>query len=290
MHDEVVGFVGAWLSTLGLARNEWGNKWGTTLVTESTSRPRLRINVGRFEVGVLEAPQKDEYDGFLVIASDFNNLSWLEKNSEEIYLHDTFGIPRYYVWLTMEKLEFFLCNQSTNATEFRRSARKLVEIELSHTTKMNRRYNHHELKDHLIEFTNLPLEPEPFDLVESRIKQLSEGTSRSKKHKYYERNPKLRKLKLDVARKHFGFLRCEACHDLLADKYFTDDIVEVHHIEPMATGRQRMTKIEDAAILCRNCHRAIHILIEKNAEVLATRENNYTPIFSENFNNQRRQP
>lgn len=59
-----------------------------------------------------------------------------------------------------------------------------------------------------------------------------------------------------------GF-KCEACDWVLPDE--NSDIwqssFEVHHLKPFAdlvTGKSRVLKAEDFAILCSNCHRAIH--------------------------------
>lgn len=59
-----------------------------------------------------------------------------------------------------------------------------------------------------------------------------------------------------------GF-KCEACEWALPDK--NSDIwqssFEVHHLKPFAdlpAGKSRILKAEDFAILCSNCHRAIH--------------------------------
>jgi 5-methylcytosine-specific restriction enzyme A len=58
-----------------------------------------------------------------------------------------------------------------------------------------------------------------------------------------------------------GELKCEAC-DFLMDRTYhclPADVFEVHHRLPLADAMAKVeTRLEDLAILCANCHRAIH--------------------------------
>jgi hypothetical protein len=76
-----------------------------------------------------------------------------------------------------------------------------------------------------------------------------------------ERNPLLaKKKKADFRRKHKGRLYCEACR-FPHSKYknIAGDIFEVHHRLPLSKAKGPVkTKLSDLAVLCPNCHRAIH--------------------------------
>ena len=272
---------------MGLGIDDWGNRWGITLDTRSKKSPKIRINVGRIEIGVLLAPYEEEVSGFLVISNDFKNVRWLTDIAEETERRNSLAISRRYVWLDNKMLDFVARSKTIEAVEFRQSAKKLVKIELANTQRMHRKYNYPELTKHLIGCGYFAEISHSLNSVVDNPRKFREGDRRLRLHSKVERNPKFRITKLFEARRTYGSLRCEACMDLMVDKYFTDDIVEVHHIDQLAKGGERFSETDDAAILCRNCHRAIHILIERNADELATRENNYAPIFSEKFQNQR---
>lgn len=84
-----------------------------------------------------------------------------------------------------------------------------------------------------------------------------EGQFRLVFHRRRERDPELAQAKRRAA----GVLRCEACDFTMSVGYpgLDGDVFEVHHRRPLAeaTGSIK-TKLEDLAILCANCHRAIH--------------------------------
>ena len=64
-----------------------------------------------------------------------------------------------------------------------------------------------------------------------------------------ERDPTVRKKALA----HFG-KRCMVC-DFVPR---VDSQLEVHHLFPLADGGERLTSIDDVAVLCANCHRLAH--------------------------------
>lgn len=79
-------------------------------------------------------------------------------------------------------------------------------------------------------------------------------------HRIRERNPKAREAKLKEAQTSSRGLRCEACnHSPLGLYGELGDILECHHRVPLAeaTHKRRITT-KDLALLCPNCHRAIH--------------------------------
>ena len=56
-------------------------------------------------------------------------------------------------------------------------------------------------------------------------------------------------------------LYCELCNFNFIDNYpfLTTDIIEVHHIVPLASlSKSTKVNINDLMLLCSNCHLAIH--------------------------------
>ena len=62
-----------------------------------------------------------------------------------------------------------------------------------------------------------------------------------------------------------GKLICEACACVPEDDYQGLDLIEAHHRIPLSRG-VRETKPSDFAMLCPNCHRAVHRLINDGLE------------------------
>jgi hypothetical protein len=88
-----------------------------------------------------------------------------------------------------------------------------------------------------------------------------EGNPKLVTHVKRERNPQLVKAKLAEAIKRFGSTICECCgfDPKRAFPTISSPIVEVHHRMPLAESETLVqTKLEDLAILCPTCHRAIH--------------------------------
>lgn len=90
----------------------------------------------------------------------------------------------------------------------------------------------------------------------------TEGQRRLRAHYARERSPWLREHKLQAFRMAHGRLYCELCrfessaHDPAP---FTDRAFEVHHKNPLAKAASPVrTTLDDLAVLCANCHRAVH--------------------------------
>lgn len=85
----------------------------------------------------------------------------------------------------------------------------------------------------------------------------SEGEKKLLQHFRAERNSAVvQKFKQSLAE-----LRCEACRLKLTDLYgdIAAEFIEAHHRLPLGQiGQEVITKIEDFAALCPNCHRIIH--------------------------------
>ena len=87
---------------------------------------------------------------------------------------------------------------------------------------------------------------------------------------------KKRKVKADT-----GKLRCEACHFDFEQVFgpTMEDFCEVHHRKPLSSkDGERETPLGDLAVLCANCHRAIHRLgpempsVEELAAIIRSRK------------------
>lgn len=90
-----------------------------------------------------------------------------------------------------------------------------------------------------------------------------EGEPRMFLHLRRERDPGIVRAKRAAARNFQGQLECEACGFVAQNAYplaLSGDLCEVHHRYPLGDlgGESRETRLEDLAILCPNCHRAIH--------------------------------
>jgi hypothetical protein len=88
-----------------------------------------------------------------------------------------------------------------------------------------------------------------------------EGEPRLFFHLRRERDPALAEAKRKSARTSDGRLECEACGFVAQVQYpgLPGDVCEVHHRRQLAEALEPVTtRLEDLAVLCANCHRAIH--------------------------------
>ena len=82
-------------------------------------------------------------------------------------------------------------------------------------------------------------------------------------HRRRERDPDLVKRKKAEFIALHGKLHCEACGLVPLETYASgcEDICEIHHRLPLSQASGSVTtKLKDLAVLCPNCHRAIHRL------------------------------
>ncbi|WP_171316319.1 HNH endonuclease [Vibrio splendidus] len=100
------------------------------------------------------------------------------------------------------------------------------------------------------------VEFDDFEADETRI--------RTRIHKVRERDPKLvKEAKSRFIKKH-GFLFCESCGFKFSDHY-DFDYAEAHHKKPLGKLKAgEKTKSSDLAILCANCHIAVHRIESKD--------------------------
>lgn len=87
-----------------------------------------------------------------------------------------------------------------------------------------------------------------------------EGRALAVSHLRRERDPKLRRAKLDSVRRRGHPLACEVCgfdfHAAYGD--VGEGYIEVHHIVPLHASGPVVTRLDDLALLCSNCHRMVH--------------------------------
>lgn len=84
-----------------------------------------------------------------------------------------------------------------------------------------------------------------------------EGTRRLIQHYSYERNRRLITQKKDEAL-NAGNLFCEVCNFDFQRSYGIK-YIECHHKTPLAINIERITELNDLALVCSNCHRMLHI-------------------------------
>ena len=77
-------------------------------------------------------------------------------------------------------------------------------------------------------------------------------------HKYFERNPEIVSKAKEYAEKN-KLLYCEICNFDFSKKYpnLGNGFIECHHKKPISCG-ERVTRMEDLALVCSNCHRMLH--------------------------------
>jgi 5-methylcytosine-specific restriction protein A len=91
--------------------------------------------------------------------------------------------------------------------------------------------------------------------------EFPEGREVERKHKQRERNTRLVELAKEKFKKQNGSLYCQICHFDFYQKYgeIGKDFIEAHHTLPIRDMvKNQITKIEDIAMVCPNCHRILH--------------------------------
>ncbi|SKB07665.1 5-methylcytosine-specific restriction enzyme A [Aeromicrobium choanae] len=101
--------------------------------------------------------------------------------------------------------------------------------------------------------------PEPPTSEEEEY-EADEGRILYRLHRRRERDRKIVKAKKDDVLSKTGKLACEVCGFESALFYGPDvaDLVDVHHVVPLHKIGASKTRLADLAIVCPNCHRAIH--------------------------------
>jgi len=95
----------------------------------------------------------------------------------------------------------------------------------------------------------------------SSVGKVEEGKRLLRQHYVRERNPRIIKEAKRIALKKSGELRCEVCSFCFKENYDgrTEDYIEGHHKKAVSEMKEgATTSVEDIALICSNCHRAIH--------------------------------
>lgn len=88
-----------------------------------------------------------------------------------------------------------------------------------------------------------------------------EGKLKLKQHLVRERNPEVIKLAKERYLQRHGKLICEVCTFDFKEHYgdIGEGYIEGHHTKPiMEMAENEVTKVEDIALVCSNCHRMLH--------------------------------
>ncbi len=91
--------------------------------------------------------------------------------------------------------------------------------------------------------------------------EYNEGKEQLKLHKTYERSATLIREAKKLFREKNDRLYCEVCGFDFGKVYgeLGEDFIEAHHKKPVSQMKDNdVTKVEDLAMVCSNCHRMIH--------------------------------
>lgn len=105
------------------------------------------------------------------------------------------------------------------------------------------------------------LRNEPINDDPAIEEEAEEGGVTYRLHRHIERSAKLRRKKIELARKIDPNLKCEVCSFSFVDEFGAagDGFAEVHHTNPLHLPRgTKKTSTKDLSILCANCHRIAH--------------------------------
>ncbi len=101
----------------------------------------------------------------------------------------------------------------------------------------------------------------------------TEGKVQLRAHRRRERSRFLVQKKLDEFRRLHGTLHCEVCALAEVGPYpatLAANVFEVHHKLPLSSAATpRRTTLTDLAVLCANCHRAVHATADVEANMKA---------------------
>ena len=88
----------------------------------------------------------------------------------------------------------------------------------------------------------------------------AEGRLLERRHLARERNPKLRRRKIEEFLKTHDRLACEVCGFDFGKVYGDrgEGYIECHHAVPLHASGETTTRVKDLVLLCSNCHRMIH--------------------------------
>src|SRR5262249_44224508 len=89
---------------------------------------------------------------------------------------------------------------------------------------------------------------------------VAEGRLLERRHYVRQRNPTLRRKKIDEAVPRRGCVRCEVCGVDFEATLGGEDTpyAECRHVMPLHASGTTKPRLADLAVLCANCHRMIH--------------------------------
>lgn len=102
-----------------------------------------------------------------------------------------------------------------------------------------------------------PVVPEP----DEEEVDATEGRILYRRHRMRERDMRIVTRKKAAILKATGRLACEACDLDFGERYGQrgEGFIECHHTKPLADSGETVTRIDDLALLCSNCHRMVHV-------------------------------
>ncbi|MCB1920550.1 MAG: HNH endonuclease [Candidatus Competibacteraceae bacterium] len=170
----------------------------------------------------------------------------IEDPSSDLYIISGHRVKEFSPPVPLNGLSWFptlLKSQSNFSFGFNRLNDEVV-VQALNTLQVNSNFS---------PFTTLP----DVDLPSAR----TEGAARLVSHLRRERNRTIVEAKKAAILNATGRLCCEVCGFDFSATYGTlgDGFCEVHHLVPLsATSESVITKLDDLAVLCSNCHRIIH--------------------------------
>ncbi|RFU84640.1 HNH endonuclease [Streptomyces triticagri] len=102
--------------------------------------------------------------------------------------------------------------------------------------------------------------PQQADEADRELYSAIEGRLLVRWATYRERDPQLRRRKMEAARRRGEALRCSVCSFDFERTYGSlgDGYIEIHHVTPLHIAGPSETRLSDLALLCANCHRMCH--------------------------------
>jgi 5-methylcytosine-specific restriction protein A len=110
------------------------------------------------------------------------------------------------------------------------------------------------------------IESEPIDTIDDDDTfEAIEGAVLTRVHRLRERKRGFRSRVIRRAEKAHGAVRCEACEAVaMRAGPIGVAMFEVHHLAPLCNAATTVTRLNDLALLCANCHRLIHAAMRQD--------------------------